>query len=553
MRRKLQSDPKVSAALLLAAALFVPACGGGPGSGSGDPPDPLAVSAASADASISADGTLIAFASTSMNLVPPASASPGAGGNPQIFIFHRAFGTVTALAPTASSGGSISISSSAISSNPSMSGNGRFVVFQSNESLTAPASTSGAPSAGSPPVITNIFRTDLLSGQTQVVSVASDGSTANGASSAPSASADGSRIAFQSSATNLVPGAPGVPAGTQQILVKDMNTGQVTRVSVASSGAPANADGLNPSISADGTAVAFDSTATNLGTTVMVPGVSNVFIHTLSTGQTLLVTRGLEGAGGNAGSSAPSMSSDGQRVAFQSNASDLTTPSMTGLAGRNVFVGNVSTGVITLVSVAALGKVTPTSPANGSSQHASISADGRFVAFDSSSTDLTADTNLESGFNVFVRDLQAGTTKLASRALGTSVVPITTAASQGGMMGSTRVTSMNSSNSQKPSISADGRFVAFESDSPRLSTAATNQATNIIVTDVASDLIRLASPEITATTGTPTITAPTTGFTPVSPGVTTGPTGVTTVTPGLTIGGTTNLTGVTTGDAVIIQ
>jgi Tol biopolymer transport system component len=263
-------------------------------------------------------------------------------------------------------------------------------------------------------------------GTTERVSVDSAGNPGNGSSDSPSISADGRYVAFQSDASNLVPGDTN---GDADIFVHDRQTGDTTRVSVDSAGNQANGWSGKPSISGDGRYVAFMSAASNL-----VPddtnGEGDVFLHDRQTGQTTRV--GLNGAG--AGDPSIAISADGRWVAFWSY-SDLD-PEYAGHSG--LFVHDRSTGLTTLASVDNEGN-----PADGYSASwvSSISADGRFVAFDSRSPLVPPDT--DGNFDIFVRDRASGQT--------------------------TRVTvgplSHDGQDSYAPSINADGRYVAFQNGS----------------------------------------------------------------------------------------
>src|SRR5690606_11863360 len=141
-----------------------------------------------------------------------------------------------------------------------------------------------------------------------------DGTQADRNSLVPSISADGRFVAFQSVATNLVPGDTN---GNNDVFVHDRQTGVTQRVSVASDGAQGNGISTTASISADGRFVAFQSAASNL-----VPGDTNgatdVFVHDRQTGVTERVSVASDGAQGNANTSEASLSADGRYVAFQS-------------------------------------------------------------------------------------------------------------------------------------------------------------------------------------------------------------------------------------------
>lgn len=225
---------------------------------------------------------------------------------------------------------------------------------------------------------------------------------------------------------------------------RDASAQTLQRVNIASDGTPAN-HGINgsPSINADGRFVAFDSFATNLvaGDT---NGTDDVFVHDRLTGITTRESVGAGGTQGNSASSGSALSADGRFVAFYSRATNLTSDVV---SGYQVYVRDRTLGVTTLVSQSAAGV-----PGNGNSlSRASISADGRFVSFNSNASNLVSgDTNGIS--DIFTRDLLPGTITRDS------------VASDG--------TQTNGFGSDSPALSSDGRYVAF-----------TSTATNLIPSD----------------------------------------------------------------------
>jgi Tol biopolymer transport system component len=249
----------------------------------------------------------------------------------------------------------------------------------------------------------DVFLRDRVAGTTVRVSVATGGGQGNGRSDLPSISRDGRYVAFYSEATNLVAGDTN---GQPDIFVRDRVAGTTTRVSVSSGGSQANGDSAFPSISDDGQVVAFSSSGSNL-----VNGDGNgtvdIFVRDRSAGTTRRVSVSSAGAGGNGASINPALSGDGAVVAFVSDAGNLVPGDVNG--NRDVFVR--AAGATQLVSVGAGG-----APADSLSTEPAVSRNGRYVAFDSSAGNLVAgDTN---GFqDVFVRDRVAGTTQLVS-ALG---------------------------------------------------------------------------------------------------------------------------------------
>lgn len=291
-------------------------------------------------------------------------------------------------------------------------------------------------------------------GTTERVSVSSSGEQGNGSSgpfAEPCISPDGRFVAFTSFASNLVPEDTN---GTQDIFVFDRQTRTIERVSVSSSGEQGYSESTgSASISADGRFVAFDSTASNL-----VPGDNNgttdVFVRDRQNGTTERVSISSSGKKGNSYSVSPSIRADGRLVAFGSNSSNLVTGDTNGT--QDIFVRDRQAGITERVSISSSGE-----QANDWSYAASISADGRYVAFTSYASNLVSgDSN--GTRDVFVRDLQAGTTECVS---------VSSAGKQGNRY------------SESPSISADGRFVAFTSDASNLASDDSNGTQDVFVHD----------------------------------------------------------------------
>jgi Tol biopolymer transport system component len=285
---------------------------------------------------------------------------------------------------------------------------------------------------------------------TALLSVASDGRHGNADSFAPSLSADGSTVAFASVATNL---SPADPPGIVNVFVRDQRTGHTLQLSQGLGGAAPDGDSTDPVVSGDGTVVAFESNASNLvaGDT---NGVPDIFVRDRVSGRTTRVSVASDGAEGNGASSSPSISADGRFVAFASEATALVPGDHN--RTEDVFVHDRRTGRTTKVSVASDGR-----PANGPSFSPRISADGRFVAFASEATNLVAgDTN--GATDIFVHDRETGRTTRVS------------VASNG---------AQSDSDCFAPSISGDGRFVAFTTDAGNLVPGDTNQASDVFVHD----------------------------------------------------------------------
>jgi Tol biopolymer transport system component len=327
------------------------------------------------------------------------------------------------------------------SSHPSISDDGRYVAFQSDATNLV---------AGDSNVKSDVFVRDRQTGTTYLVSRDSAGVKGNGHSYNPSISADGRYVAFESDASNLVAGDTNVK---RDIFVRDRNTGTTYRVSRDSAGAEGDGGSSYSSISADGRYVAFNSVAANLvsGDT---NGVQDIFVRDRQTGTTSLISRDSAGIEGNGGSLYPKISADGRYVVFMSDATNLVAGDTN--VKSDIFVRDRQTGTTTLVSKDSAGV-----EGNENSNYPSISGNSRYVAFESDATNLVSgDTNVKR--DVFVRDRQSGTTTLVSK---------DSAGVEGNDM------------SYLPSLSADGRYVGFYSDATNLVSGDTNTASDVFVRD----------------------------------------------------------------------
>ncbi len=336
------------------------------------------------------------------------------------------------------------------SSAPAISADGRHVAFVSDANNLPGPQLTDTP---------DVFLRDLGAGTTALVSRGED--PAVRPSFDPSISEDGSRVAFTSDAGNLSDDDGPFP----DVFVRDLRNNETLLVSRPDGASGPGLDGISnqPSISADGRFVAFVSDAAVPGAVAAV----NVFVRDLERNTTTLVSRAPNGDGADGGSSAPAISDDGSRVAFLSDAANLSTEDA---ATQDVFVRDLAAGTTTLASRASGASG---AAATGLSQSPSISADGMRVAFVTGSPNLSPGEDA-AGPDVFVRDLAASTTTLASRATG--------AAGAGGDAPST-----------DPAISADGRSVAFRSAASNLSAEDLDSVSDIFVRDLAAQTTTLVS------------------------------------------------------------
>ncbi|MBE7432557.1 MAG: PD40 domain-containing protein [Anaerolineales bacterium] len=223
--------------------------------------------------------------------------------------------------------------------------------------------------------------------------------------------------------------------------------GPYTRVSVNSGGEGANEFSGRGAISANGRFVAFDSSATNL-TATDTNGFGDVFLRDLQLGTTVLVSTAATGAQGNEGSGTPVISADGRFVAFESGATNLTSlPDTNGFT--DIYVKDMQTGIVTRASLSSTG-----AEPNNESMVLSISGDGRYVVFDSEADNLVPN-DMNGRGDIFVRDMQTNTT-----------IGVTVSGNSGGYDGS---------------ISLDGNHVVFNSGSTNFVTDDTNDRADVFV------------------------------------------------------------------------
>ncbi len=238
----------------------------------------------------------------------------------------------------------------------------------------------------------DVFVHDIVTGLTRRLSVGGNGEETESPSFGPAISADGSSVAFESFSSRLVPGDTN---GALDVFVADVPTGNISRVSLATDGGQADDRSYSPSISADGRIVAFASFANNL-----VPddtnGLLDVFIRRRDQQTTTRLSVGPDGAQGDGLSFAPVVSADGALVVFSSEADNLVPDDSNGT--RDVFLASTASGLVTRLSRPASGGK---AQGDGPSLGPVVDASGAMVAFASFATNLVpGDTNGQS--DVFV-------------------------------------------------------------------------------------------------------------------------------------------------------
>ncbi len=291
----------------------------------------------------------------------------------------------------------------------------------------------------------------------------------------PAMSADGRYVAFRSNATNLV----GTDSnGVFDIFLRDRTVGTTVLVSINTGGTDsgnAASDGL-PLISQDGRYIFFTSNATDLVATD-TNGQSDIFMRDRVAGTTALVS--VNSAGNDSAGSQSILnciSPDGRYVVFTSAATDLTADTDTN-GGNDVFLRDTVAGTTTLISINQGG----TAAANNTSEghFRCVTPDGRYVVFTSRADDLTADTDTNNNQDVFRRDLNTGTTVLVSfNSAGTDT---------------------GDNWSRKGFVSIDGRFVAYESTATNIVAGDANGGRDIFIRDLEANSTIIASRNVAGT------------------------------------------------------
>lgn len=396
--------------------------------------------------SLSADGRYVGFSSETAYLVPGDT-----NNSVDVFVHDLASGSTVRVSVDSNG-----VQANAHSGGCDLSADGRYVAFVSLATNLVAGDTNAS---------LDVFVHDRVSGTTTREGVAAGGVQATGAGN-PSISADGRYVAFMSGDPGLVPGDTNNLA---DVFVRDRQLGLTWRVNVDSTGLQANHWSWSPRLSADGSSVAFASSATNL-----VSGDTNssfdVFVHVLATGQTVRASVDANGVEGNWHSggydywwnyeyyfntTTLDISGDGRFVTFDAQAWNLVSDDTNFY--QDVFVHDLQTGATTRVSVGS-----GDAQANRESTDPVISSDGRFVAFRSWANNLVnADSNGEP--DVFVRDRLWSLTERAS-------------VSWSGVQA-------NHGSDWQCAISSGGRFVAFASPASNLVPGDNNAMWDVFVRD----------------------------------------------------------------------
>ncbi|MCC0020394.1 MAG: PD40 domain-containing protein [Nitratireductor sp.] len=360
---------------------------------------------------ISADGRYLVYYGDASDLV-----TDDTNGARDIFLYDAISQTTTLISRNA-----LGDSANGASEAPSISADGRYVVYYSLASDLVAGDTNG---------FRDIFLYDTVSQTTVLISNDASGGPSDDGSFFPSISADGRYVVYHSFATDLVAGDSN---GARDIFLYDTVSQTTELISKDASGTPSDGDSYTPSISADGRYVVYSSNATDL-----VAGDTNnrrdIFLYDTVSQTTTLISSDASVGPSDFDSYEPTISRDGRYVVYSSNATNLVAGDTNNR--RDIFLYDTVSQTTALISIDA-----SAGPSNGHSYTPSISADGRYVVYYSLASDLVAD-DLNGYPDIFVYDTQTGTTALVSVDSG-----------GGG----------TDNSSYSPSISDDGSTIVFDS------------------------------------------------------------------------------------------
>ncbi|MHB1196623.1 MAG: TolB family protein [Lutibacter sp.] len=254
-----------------------------------------------------------------------------------------------------------------------------------------------------------IFWRDRNTGITKLISAASNGEEGNGESYYPSISGDGKSVAFESYSSNLVPDDKN---GARDIFIWQSATNNIERVSVSENGKDADAESYDASVSDDGNFIAFTSAAENISKTKKGTSNNNVFLRDIKLGITIMISIDPIAKKGGGGSK-PSISYDGTRIAFYSHTATLVTNDNNGF--WDIFLWEKDAKKLKRISLTADDKERNqgTESANRIVAPA-ISGDGRYIAFSTTATNMIAE-NKNSFQQVYIYDINTNTTVLVSK------------------------------------------------------------------------------------------------------------------------------------------
>lgn len=339
--------------------------------------------------------------------------------------------------------------------------------------------SSSAGFSGSTGKHRQVFWRDRNTGITKLISVDVNGQEGNADSYNPAISGDGKLVAFESYSSNLITDDKN---GVRDVFVWYSTTNKIERVSVGKDGKEASAESYEPSLSGDGNLIAFTSAAGNISETEKGVSNNNVFLRDMTSGSSIMISIDPIARKGGGGSK-PSISYDGTRIAFYSNTDALVADDKNGL--WDIFLWDKYTSKLKRISLTADGK--ERNQGNESANRIvspAISGNGRYVAFTTTATNMVpGDVNTFQ--DVFVYDSNTGTTVIASNSTdgkpGNGDSPI----QQG----------------EKIAISFDGKWIAFSTNASNLGVP----AANVVMHNMSKGENRAVSLVTGSSVGRPTI------------------------------------------------
>jgi Tol biopolymer transport system component len=411
---------------------------------------------------VSADGRFVAFTSRSRNLIAGYVPAPFSFST-DVYLFDSATGAMTLVSHAA---GAPAQGAEDSSYAPVVSADGRYVAYLSWASDLVAGVTDDNFSP-------DVYLFDRLAGANRLVSrrAAATTTAAGRCSGAPLISSDGSRVAFASDARDLVTGQSDL-GSTTDVFLFELATGGMRLVSRSTTGpaSTTNVDAGLSGLSDNGRRVVFETASTNVVAGQLdLNGTQDVFLFDADSGATALISHvaGLPLTAGNGRSFDGRPSGDGSRVVFATDATDLVAGQTGGsFFASQVILTRVSTGVATLVSHAL---TSPTVAGNGDSERPEIDALGTSVAFESWASDLVAGSSLF-GPNTYVFDRASAVNVIVSAAPGPAGIG-------GGLRG----------------LSADGRYVAYESSGNPGGFSDDNNGSDVFLYDRSGGVTRLLS------------------------------------------------------------
>jgi hypothetical protein len=338
---------------------------------------------------LSRNGRYVAFESSADNLV-----SNDTNGVPDVFVLDLATGFIERV--SVNTGG---LEANGYSYQADISADGRYVAFVSVASNLVSGDNNG---------VSDVFVRDRQTGETVAASLNAADETANGASSEPSISDDGRRVAFSTVATDITTLLDG--NSSRDVYVRNFDTNSTIRASLRTDGSARIGDSYGPAMSGDGRFVAFTSNAVLADEDLDT--VSDIYVHTIGFGITELVSTDSSGDKGNGPSAGAFLNNDGSVVAFESLASNLVADDTNGV--YDVFVKSLIDSETQRLSVRTDGQ-----EGDADSWNVELNADGTIAVFTSLATNLVrvgpGDVVSGNWSEAYIHDLERGVTGRISK------------------------------------------------------------------------------------------------------------------------------------------